>query len=168
VCASVCIWNVLSVCVMRLVCRPGVSLKILNCRVKTKAREKTIAYGRLARQARAPRQPTQPPCSIACRPSQSPSVYTRTGTGWGDCTSRTSPSRIELTIDRPTHVRARACPCVHAFICVPRSNIACLRRQPAMCRLPAHPHPWNHIHTERLQTKALTSPTHPSPEPIPV
>lgn len=30
VCASVCVWNVLSVCVMRLVCRPGVSMKILN------------------------------------------------------------------------------------------------------------------------------------------
>ena len=29
-CASVCVWNVLSVCVMRLVCRPGVSMKILN------------------------------------------------------------------------------------------------------------------------------------------
>ena len=34
VCASVCVWNVLSVCVMRLVCRPGVSLKILNTRVQ--------------------------------------------------------------------------------------------------------------------------------------
>ena len=32
VCASVCLWNVLSVCVMRLVCRPGVSMKILNGR----------------------------------------------------------------------------------------------------------------------------------------
>ena len=30
VCASVCVWNVLSVCVMRLVCRPGVSMKILK------------------------------------------------------------------------------------------------------------------------------------------
>ena len=30
VCSSVCVWNVLSVCVMRLVCRPGVSMKILN------------------------------------------------------------------------------------------------------------------------------------------
>ena len=28
--ASVCVWNVLSVCVMRLVCRPGVSMKILK------------------------------------------------------------------------------------------------------------------------------------------
>jgi hypothetical protein len=26
----VCVWNVLSVCVMRLVCRPGVSMKILT------------------------------------------------------------------------------------------------------------------------------------------
>ena len=30
VCASVCVWNVLRVCVMRLVCRPGVSMKILK------------------------------------------------------------------------------------------------------------------------------------------
>ena len=30
VCASVCVWNVHSVCVMRLVCRPGVSMKILK------------------------------------------------------------------------------------------------------------------------------------------
>jgi hypothetical protein len=30
VCASVCVWNALSECVMLVVCRPGVSMKILN------------------------------------------------------------------------------------------------------------------------------------------
>ena len=30
VCASVCVWNALSECVMLLVCRPGVSMKILK------------------------------------------------------------------------------------------------------------------------------------------
>ena len=32
VCVCVFVWNVLSVCVMRLVCRPGMSMKILNDR----------------------------------------------------------------------------------------------------------------------------------------